>query len=684
MQNKYIIIGTAGHIDHGKTSLIKALTGKDTDRLIEEKKRGISIVLGYADIVLPSGIHAGIVDVPGHAKFIKTMVSGSTGMDMVILLIAADDGIMAQTIEHFNILKILGVNIVIPVLTKIDTVDNNTIIQREKEIIDFYNNEGFNFKDNDFIIKVSSKTREGINDLIQKLDYYSSNLLNLTDFNTNLNINKENINKENINKDINKLDLALFADVNLFIKKNSFTKPFLPIDRIFTIKGIGTIITGTLKYGKFSVNDEIEIMPEKLISKIKSIESHNEVQITVSSSTRTALNISGVDKKAINMGDAVSLKNSLTVSDKIIAKFYYLESNKKELKNLSSFIFMTGSLNLSSKIIIPSGDNNKKIIPGSWAYIVIKLDRKISTVSKERFIIRDNSIAGTLGGGIIIDPFMDYKYGSYQEKYFEQILSDNDLDVVNGFIGLSGDSADMDNIYKKLYFSYEDFLNNIHKLKEKELIITDLKNKFAVLKEKYIDLKKSLNENVKLLTEKKSLQSGISKKELYHIYENSIDISIFDIALNELIKENLIIAEDGNIFIAGRGKNAENELSEEYNRLIAKIENIIKSSGNSVPSPDEIEKKLDINKKLFNFLISIMVKSNKLVKIKFDLYYLKDQIDLIQRGLDDFFKINDKLEPKDIKDIAGVSRKYAIPLLEYFDGIGFTVKKDNYRIKSRN
>ncbi|MCL4546776.1 MAG: SelB C-terminal domain-containing protein, partial [Deltaproteobacteria bacterium] len=221
-------------------------------------------------------------------------------------------------------------------------------------------------------------------------------------------------------------------------------------------------------------------------------------------------------------------------------------------------------------------------------------------------------------------------------------------------------------------------------LKEKDFIITDLKNKFAVLKEKYIDLKKSLNENVKLLTEKKSLQSGISKKELYHIYENSLDISIFDIALNELIKDNLIIAEDGNIFIAGRGKNAENELSEEYNRLIAKIENIIKSSGNSVPSPDEIEKKLDINKKLFNFLISIMVKSNKLVKIKFDLYYLKDQIDLIQRGLNDFFKINDKLEPKDIKDIAGVSRKYAIPLLEYFDGIGFTVKKDNYRIKSRN
>ncbi len=682
MQNKYIIIGTAGHIDHGKTSLIKALTGKDTDRLIEEKKRGISIVLGYADIVLPSGIHAGIVDVPGHSKFIKTMVSGSTGMDMVILLIAADDGIMAQTIEHFNILKILGVNIIIPVLTKIDTVDNHTIIQREKEIVDFYNNEGFNFKSNDFIIKVSSKTREGINDLIQKLDYYASNLLNLTDFNTNLNINKENI-----NKDINKSDLALFNyfnDSNLFIKKQSFTKPFLPIDRIFTVKGMGTVITGTLKYGGFSVNDEIEIMPEGLKSKIKSIESHNKnIQIAFQS-TRTALNILGVDKKTINTGDAVSLKNSLTASDKILAKFYYLESNKKELKNLSSLMFMTGSLNLTSKIIIPSGYNNKKIIPGSWAYIVIKLDRKISTVSKERFIIRDNSIAGTIGGGIIIDPFMDYKYGSYQEEYFEQILSNNDLDVVNGFIGLSGDSADLDNIYKKLYFSYEDFLNNINKLKEKELIITDLKNKFAILKEKYIDLKKSLNENVKLLTEKKSIQSGISKKELYHIYENSFDISILDIALNGLIKDNLIIAEDGNIFITGRGKNTENELSEEYNELIAKIENIIKSSGNSVPSPDEIEKKLDINKKLLNFLISIMVKSNKLVKIKIDLYYLKDQIDLIQRGLSDFFKINDKLEPKDIKDIAGVSRKYAIPLLEYFDGVRFTVKKDNYRIKSSN
>ena len=644
---KFIIIGTAGHIDHGKTSLVKVLTGKDTDRLSEEKKRGISIVLGYADMVLPSGIHAGIVDVPGHAKFIKMMVSGSTGMDMVILLIAADDGIMAQTIEHFNILKILGVNIIIPVLTKIDAVDNNTIIQREKEIIDFYENNGLNINDEN-IIKVSSKTKEGINNLIQRLDHFASELLSLDDSGVKLN-----------------------------------AKPFLPVDRVFSLKGIGTVVTGTLKYGKFSVNGEIEIMPEGIRAKIKSIESHNESIQVAFNSTRTALNIPGVEKQSINIGDVVSLRNSLLPSDKILAKFYYLESNKKELKNLLGINFMTGSLNLFAKIIIiPKHDNNKKIMPGAWAYIIIKLDKKISSVAKERFIIRDNSIAGTIGGGIIIDPFMDYKYDISQEKYFEQILSDEALDNVMGFIRLSGNSADLDNIYKKLYFSYEDFTSYINKLKEKGFIITDSKNKFAALKGKYIDLKKTLNENIKLLSEKKSIQTGISKKELYHLYEKNFHVSILDLALNELIDDNLVVSEEGNIYIAGSVKNTENELSEEYNKLIKKIESIFKSSGNSTPSPDEIEKKININKKLLNFLISTMVKSQKLVKIKFDLYYLKDQVDSIKEGLDDFFKINDKLEPKDMKDIANVSRKYAIPLLEYFDGIGFTVKKENYRIKA--
>ena len=644
---KFIIIGTAGHIDHGKTSLIKVLTGKDTDRLAEEKKRGISIVLGYADIVLPSGIHAGLVDVPGHAKFIKTMVSGSTGMDMVILLIAADDGIMAQTIEHFNILKILGVNIIIPVLTKIDTVDNNIIIKREKEIIDFYENNGLNINDEN-IIKVSSKTKEGINNLIQRLDCFASELLSLDDSGVKLN-----------------------------------AKPFLPIDRVFSLKGIGTVVTGTLKYGKFSVNDEIEIMPEGIRAKIKSIESHNENIQVAFNSTRTALNIPGVEKQAINIGDIVSLRKSLLPSAQILAKFYYLESNKKELKNLLNINFMTGSLNLFAKIIIiPKHNNNKKIMPGAWAYIIIKLDKKISSVAKERFIIRDNSIAGTIGGGIIIDPFMDYKYDISQEKYFEQILSAQILDNVMGFIRLSGNSADLDNIYKKLYFSYEDFISYINKLKENGFIITDSKNKFAALKEKYIDLKRTLNENIKLLSEKKSIQTGISKKELYHLYEKNFHVSILDLALNELIKDELVVSEEGNIYIAGSVKNTEDELSEEYNKLIEKIESIFKSSGNSTPSPDEIEKKININKKLLNFLISTMVKSQKLIKIKFDLYYLKDQIDLIQKGLDDFFKINDKLEPKDMKDIANVSRKYAIPLLEYFDGIGFTVKKENYRIKA--
>ncbi|MCL4321052.1 MAG: selenocysteine-specific translation elongation factor [Deltaproteobacteria bacterium] len=644
------ILGTAGHIDHGKSSLIKALTGVETDRLEEEKRRGISIVLGYANITLPSGISVGIVDVPGHAKFIKTMVSGSTGMDGVLLVIAADDGIMAQTKEHLLILKLLGIGLVIPVLTKIDTVNDEIISKRETLIKDFLKSYGYD-KASQNIIKVSIKSGRGIFEL-----------------------------KNAIEKAINARhakDAAVPAS----------TKVFLPIDRVISSKGFGTILAGTLKYGSFSVGDEIQVMPSGLTAKIKNMESHNKKVTGAHKSMRISLNVPSIKKESVKYGDIISSKDSLLATDSVFTKFYYDFDNKKELKSHLTLIFMTGSTSISSKVIILN--ENKKISPGNYSYAIFKLQNKISTMSKERFVVRDAGAGRTIGGGIIIDPFIDYRYDEPSEGVYKGMASDDPQEAVYSFIRLAG-GADLEEIYKKLNFSYPDFTAFIDKLKGDGRIIADDKRKFAILKEDFDIsrhiLVKTIKENLE--NEKSALKSGIGKLELYHLFENNINKHykhsevLFDIILDDLLSKKEILNDNGYITIKSAGNEpAAFKIPEECLEVIKNIENLLKSSGNSVPTLDELEKKIKINKKMLNYAITVMAKQGELVKVKHDIYYLKEQIDNIKKGLDLFFQSSERLEPKDMKEIAAVSRKYAIPLLEYFDYAGYTVKTGDYRIK---
>ncbi len=642
------ILGTAGHIDHGKSSLIKALTGTGTDRLEEEKRRGISIVLGYANITLPAGVSVGIVDVPGHAKFIKTMVSGSTGMNGVLLVIAADDGIMAQTREHLLILKLLGVGLVIPVLTKIDVVNNEIISKRETEIKDFLKFYGYD-KASENIIKVSVKLNKGIDEL------------------------KNEIERTVRNEGVKNMAASMP------------TKVFLPVDRVISSKGFGTILAGTLKYGSFSAGDEIQIMPSGLTAKIKTIESHNKQIAASHKSMRISVNVPSIKKESVKYGDVISSKNSLLATDSVFAKFYYDFDNKNDLKSHLILTFMTGSAGAGSKIIILN--KNRRVSPGSYAYAIFKLQTKISTMSGERFIARDAGAGRTVGGGIIIDPYIDYRYDESMEDIYKGMVSDEGQDVIYNFIKLAG-SANLEEIYKKLNFDYLSFTAHIAKLKRDGKIITGNKEKFAILREDF-DLGRSMlikiiNENLE--NGKGSLKKGIGKQELYRIFKNNFNKhsgALFDIILDDLLSKKEIINDGGNIIaVKAQGNEAGIfEIPEEYQGVVKRIEYFMNLNGNSVPTLDELEKKTKMNKKMLNYAIAMMVKEGRLFKIKRDIYYLKEQIDNIKRGLDLFFQSKEKLKPQDIKNIAAVSRKYAIPLLEYFDYTGYTVKTGDYRTK---
>lgn len=641
------ILGTAGHIDHGKSMLIKALTGVETDRLKEEKNRGISIVLGYADIMLPSGISIGIVDVPGHAKFIKTMVSGSTGMDGVLLVIAADDGVMAQTKEHLLILKLLGVGLVIPVLTKIDAVDSEIVSKREMEVKDFLQSYGYDNASQN-IIKISSKSGEGILEL-----------------------------KNEIEKAV--------KDKNEKLSNGPlYTKVFLPIDRIISLKGFGTILAGTLRHGNFSVGHEVQIMPSGLIARVKNIESHNKTITAAHKSMRISVNVPSVKKESVKYGDVVSLKGDLLPTNSVFTKFYYDFDNKKELKSHLALTFMTGSVSVGSKIIILN--KNGRMKQGEYVYAVFKLQNRISTISKERFIIRDAGAGRTIGGGIIIDPHMDYRYNELLDDVYKGMISDDPQHAVYSFIKREG-NADLEKIYKKLNFDRISFKSCINSLARDGKITVGNKETFAILKEDFYAgmsvVLKIVNKHID--NEKNAIKKGIGKQELYSIFENNFrrhSEILFEIILDDLLLKKEIFNDNGNVTNRSEGsKSAVLEVTEEYKKIIEKIEYLIGQNGNSVPTLDEIGKKTRINKKMLNYAITVMIKQGRLIRIKHDMYYLKNQMDGIKNGLDVFFASSERLEPKDMKNIAAVSRKYAIPLLEYFDYAGYTVKTGNYRIK---
>ncbi|MDA8299440.1 MAG: selenocysteine-specific translation elongation factor [Deltaproteobacteria bacterium] len=650
--NNNFILGTAGHIDHGKSSLIKALTGIETDRLEEEKKRGISIVLGYADMRFPSGISAGIVDVPGHAKFIKTMVSGSTGMDGVLLVIAADDGIMAQTKEHMLILKLLGIRLVIPVITKTDAVSSEILAKRESEVKQFLKAYGYE-KYSSNIFKVSTKSGKGIEEL-----------------------------KENIEKIIQE-----YNSLPQYNKIYNPTKVFLPIDRIISSKGFGTILAGTLKYGTFKVNDEIQIMPQGITARVKSIESHNKPVDKAFKSMRISLNVPSVKKENVKFGYVISEKNSLIASDTVLTKVFYDFENKKDLKSHINLMFMTGTSSVAGKIIV--FNHEKKIKPGEYSYALFKLNGEIASVTGEKFIIRDIGAGKTIGGGTIIDSSADYEYSEIFNESYEKIISDNANDAVYGFIEIF-QAVNLESIYKKFNLNLSDFFDVIERLKKDGKIITDKKNRHAFTSDFY-------NKGKKILTgiiEKDKKIYG--KTELFNVFTESINAEniykeayktadiVFDILINDLLSEKYLSYDStGNIIPKGfeAVKEAGADIPPEYADAAKKIEDLLISNGNSVPDYGEIERKLAMPRKTLNYILSLMLKSSKIVKVKHDMYYLREQIDFIKLKLDAFFDKNEKLEPKDIKEIAEVSRKYAIPLLEYFDGIGYTVKKGEYRIK---
>ncbi|PIE66698.1 MAG: selenocysteine-specific translation elongation factor [Deltaproteobacteria bacterium] len=630
---KQIILGTAGHIDHGKTSLIKAVTGTNTDRLKEEQKRGITIELGFASLDLPGGRHLGIVDVPGHEKFVKNMVAGATGIDIVAMVIAADEGVMPQTREHMEICTLLGVRHGLVVLTKIDMVDEEWLELVTDDIHDFTVGT---FLEESPIVPVSSMNGDGIPQFIETLD-------------------------------------SLCAEVPERTTTGLFR---LPVDRVFSMKGFGTVITGTLISGKVNVGDGIMIYPGKIGSKVRGIQVHNLGRDSAEAGMRTAINFQGLEKTAINRGDILARENTLNPSYMVDLEMHYLPSNKKPIKNRTQVRFHTGtSENMGNLILL----DREEFMPGETCAVQIRLDEAVSLVRDDRFVIRSYSPVRTIGGGRVIDP-IPVKHKRFQPAVIDGLkdLADADPEGIIDYqarmagpkgVGLA-DLLLMTNLPNKaLGATLGSMLNS------QRIVLVDKESRTYIHQEVFVSLR-GLNHSVLATYHRENpLKPGISKEELKSKFPRQADGKLFMLILNRMIKDKQLVLDEDTVRLASHTVS----LQVDQKALQAKIQETYRRSDLTPPYFREIVRTLDVDPKSAKGVLDLLVGEGALVKVKEDLYYDRKNLDQLKARLVAYILENGEITTPAFKDMTGASRKYVIPLIEYFDVTNVTIRVGDIR-----
>ena len=631
---KELILGTAGHIDHGKTSLVKALTGVNTDRLKEEQKRGITIELGFAALNLQNGNHLGIVDVPGHEKFIKNMVAGASGIDIVAMIIAADEGVMPQTREHMDICNLLGIKHGLVVITKSDMVDDDLMELALEDISDFV--EG-TFLENAPVVPVSSHTGDGIEKLKKVLDDLSSKIPP----------------KE----------------------KSWFYR--LPIDRVFTMKGFGTVVTGTSLSGSLSIGETITIYPKNIEAKIRGLQTHNKSVEKAGAGMRTAVNIQSLSKDMIGKGDVLASKNSLKPSYMIDAYFSYLKTNKKNLKNRIRIRFHSGTSETIGYLILLDRD---EATPGDEIPVQIRLESPVCCVKDDGFVIRNYSPVDTIGGGFILNPiasklkrfnkkalsiFDRLKNGSLSEK-IEAIIQNSSFEGIS-----ESEIAICTNIHgKKL--NHE--LNML--LSKNRIIKTDKEKSIFYHEIVFQQICDSILKTIDDYHEKNPMKEGFLKDEIIHVVKFRTTEKLLSKAIDYLCRQGKTVLEKNILRLKSHKVKLQIDMIKITDQIIREYE----KSKLMPPYFKDIEKKFNLNPDTATDVLNLLLKDKKLIKVKNDLFFHTESIENLKKNVIKYFESNQEMTTADFKNITeGVSRKYLIPLLEFIDQKKITIRIGDIR-----
>ena len=617
------VIGTAGHVDHGKSTLIKALTGIDPDRLHEEKERQMTIDLGFAWLDLPSGEEIGIVDVPGHRDFIENMLAGAGGIDAVLFIIAADEGVMPQSREHLAILNLLEITTGIIVLTKVDLVD-------DQDWLDLIRSEIRQFTENSFladapIIGVSSVTGAGLAQLLQAID-------------------------ETIKQCEPKRDIG---------------RARMPVDRIFSIKGFGTVVTGTMLDGSFSVGQQVEILPSKREARIRGLQSHKRKLERSEPGSRTAINLSSVDVDDIQRGDVITAPGIYSSTSLMDVRLSLLPDSTGQLKhNDEAKIFSGAAQSLARVRLI----KKKSLDPGDMGWLQLNLIDAMVVAKGDHFILRRPSPAETIGGGVVLDPHPARRHKRFSQNvydHFEMLETGSFKDQLLDLIRIS-QPVNLKDIIEKSGMEKQKVLEELEPLIGEEIALVNSMNNLLSpnsLLAVQSDWQRNIDQVSQILGDyhlRFPLRQGISKNELKEVLRWETDQ--FNKYLEGFLIRNLVRLESGVISLP----DYQVQFSDEAKQQIA---NVMQKFGSDPYSPPPLSELMET----YNpDLIKVMIADQLLIRTSDDIAFRKEDFDEMARKLVDFIQGEGGITLAQFRDIFNTSRKFALSFLEYLDKKGVT------------
>jgi len=638
-----VIIGTAGHIDHGKTTLIKALTGINTDRLEEEQLRGISIDIGFAHMTL-GAYQVGFIDVPGHEKFIKNMLAGIGGIQFVLLVVAADESIMPQTVEHFQICKLLGISQGVIAITKKNLVDKDLLSLAEIEVRELIQGSPLEKAP---VVTVDSLSGEGIEDL-------RSTLLH----------------------QIEKTEHTSFE----FRKTHQVSH--LPIDRVFAIRGFGTVVTGTLVSGSIKKGDLVTIYPSTKTARVRGIQIFNQQSNIALAGQRTALNLVGIQKEKLDRGMVVSCTDTTAPSSMIDATIHLLPDSPQALKQHSSIRFHHGSSELIGRLYLLEQD---LLSPGDSTLAQIRLENPTVCNPKDPFILRRYSPMTTIGGGVVLDAHPQKHRKSDLEqvlpslKHLRKMWETNDPKIdgalLEYFVQSDGSSGTtLSQLVVRTGF-VEAYILNLLKILP-NLVLVSQKPVSIVSKENLKKLKNRIVSFLRNFHTSHPLATGLPKEELKERFLNKAASSYFQFVLELLEEEKQISLESKQVALYGQKatlteeqEEIKTQLLKLFNRKILQVPNLVELTQQLPHNPEQVQN-------VFYFLLE----SDELIRISKNVVLLPDQIHYLQSQLHKSFPNKQKFSVAQFKDLFKITRKYAIPLLEFLDRNKITQRIGNKRL----
>ena len=626
---KNIIVGTAGHIDHGKTTLIKALTGRNTDRWEEEQRRGITIDLGFTYFDLKNGDRVGIIDVPGHEKFINNMVAGDVGMDLVLLVVAADEGIMPQTREHMDILGLLGIKKSILVINKCDLVDEEWLELVEEEIQEEL--EG-TFLEGAPVVKVSAATGQGLDELTDTIQQLMSDEV---------------------------------------VAKDTQTIPRLPIDRAFTLSGFGTIITGTLISGTITREDVLEMYPIGKECKIRNIQVHGQNQDKCYAGQRVAINLSNVKKKEIRRGCVLAPKNSMKNTDLLDVKLKVLEDSMRILTNHERLHLYTGTSEILCRAVLL---DKEQIGPGEEGLVQLRLEEEIAVKRGDRFVVRFYSPMETIGGGIVLEPnpVRKKRFDAQAIEELKKKESGSLGDVMELQIKEHGDTMiTLAELAKVMAHSVDELKEYLDELEESGTIFV-----FPMKKDTYLwhrdsefAVRQKIEETLQKYHSEHPYRYGMKKAEIHNTFLKKIKPNIFDAYIERMTGENVYGRREEYLSLPGY----EVPKDAMYLQTEKLIEDTFEKAGYDFVRFSEIDFG-KIPRQTAEDVVLMMIDEGKVLRINEEMFTMKHLMDEAKEKIQNHLKEENLITIAQVRDMFSTSRKSAKPILEYMDSIKVTKK----------